>query len=46
MPALARGLEMQGLYKTLPLPEDAGEVIHVSNKYVIEKEPHQIFFFR
>lgn len=45
MQALARELEKQGLYQHLLLPEDAGDVIHVCAKYVVEKEPRHIFFF-
>lgn len=43
--ALSRELEKKGLYENIPLPEDAGEVIHVRAKYQLGNEPRHIYFF-
>lgn len=40
------GLKKQGLYQVSSMPDDLHDVLHVSAKYEIDKEPREIYFFR
>ncbi|XP_067125179.1 required for meiotic nuclear division protein 1 homolog [Centruroides vittatus] len=40
------GLKKQGLYQPSSMPDDLHDVLHISAKYEVDKEPREIYFFR
>lgn len=44
--SLGVALEKQGLYQPASMPEDVHDVLHVSAKYQVGREPRQVYFFR
>ncbi|XP_023239267.1 required for meiotic nuclear division protein 1 homolog isoform X2 [Centruroides sculpturatus] len=40
------GLKKQGLYQPSSMPDDLHDVLHISAKYEVGKEPREIYFFR
>jgi len=43
---LIGGLKLQGLYNTSSMSEDVHDVLHVSARYQVDREPREIYFFR
>lgn len=44
--ALAAALVKQGLYQATAMSEDMHDVLHVSAKYQVGKEPREVYIFR
>lgn len=43
---LSSALKVQGLYNTSSMSEDIHDVLHVSARYQVDREPRAIYFFR
>jgi len=43
---LQKGLQQQGLYQSVVLPDDAEDVLHVLAKYEVGTEPREVYIFR
>lgn len=43
---LMQGLQQQGLYHPSSMSEDIHDVLHVSARYQVDREPREIYFFR
>ena len=43
---LIQGLQTQQLYRPSSMSEDIHDVLHVSARYQVDREPREIYFFR